>query len=214
MPAPTQQFVPIQEIRDGIVVLKDGSLRAIVMASSQNLALKSEEEQRAILFSFQDFLNMLDFSTQFFVQSRKLDMRPYIALLEDRRKKQQTDLMRIQVTEYVEFIRSFTESINIMTKSFFVVVPYSPALLGGGAQSILARIVPWMGKKTEGEDAANSFEEHRTQLEQRIAVVQQGLSGTGIRVARLGTEELVEMYYSLFNPEELEKPFAESQINK
>lgn len=214
MPAPTQQFVPIQEIRDGIVVLKDGSLRAIVMASSQNLALKSEEEQRAILFSFQDFLNMLDFSTQFFVQSRKLDMRPYIALLEDRRKKQQTDLMRIQVTEYIEFIRSFTESINIMTKSFFVVVPYSPALFGGGAQGILARIVPWMGKKTEGEDAANSFEEHRTQLEQRIAVVQQGLSGTGIRVARLGTEELVEMYYSLFNPEELEKPFAESQINK
>src|ERR1043166_6842496 len=130
----TQEFVPIKEVRDGVVILKDGSLRALLMASSINLALKSQDEQQAIIGQFQNFLNSLEFTTQFFVQSRDLDIRPYIALLEERLAAELDDLMKIQIREYISFIKDFTERANIMTKIFFIVVPYDPALVarGGG----------------------------------------------------------------------------------
>src|SRR3989344_2182761 len=128
-PKATQEFVPIKEVRDGIIILRDGAFRAILMTSSLNFALKSEDNQNAIISQFQNFLNSLDFSVQLFIQSRKLDIRPYAALLEERQKEQESDLMRIQVAEYIEFIKSFTESTNIMTKTFFVVVPYAPGAL-------------------------------------------------------------------------------------
>ena len=121
----TQEFVPIKEVRDGIVVLKDGGLRAIILANSINLSLKSDDEQRATILQFQNFLNTLDFSVQISVQSRKLDIRPYLLLLENRMKVQSEPLLKLQTKEYIEFIRSFTESVSIMTKNFFVVVPYT-----------------------------------------------------------------------------------------
>src|SRR3954470_4265583 len=125
----TQDFVPIKEVKDGIVVLKDGSLRGIVLSSSLNFSLKSDDERNAIIMQFQDFLNSLDFAIQISVQSRRLDIRPYIALLENQYKEQMNDLMKIQTREYIEFIKKFTESTNIMTKSFFIVVPYDPAVI-------------------------------------------------------------------------------------
>ena len=128
-PQPTQEFVPIKEVRDGIVVLKDGSYRAILLVSSINFALKGAGEQQAIIGQFQNFLNSLDFSVQIFIQSRRLDIRPYIALLEERVKEQTNDLMKIQIREYIGFIKNFTENTNIMSKSFFVTIPYSPAML-------------------------------------------------------------------------------------
>ena len=106
----TQEFVPIDDVRDGIVILKDGGMRGILMASSINFALKSDDERQAILLQFQDFLNSLDFSVQIVVQSRRLDIRPYIALLEDRYKEQSNDLMKIQIEQYMAFVKSFTES--------------------------------------------------------------------------------------------------------
>ena len=116
----TQDFVPLEEVRDGIVVLKDGGLRGVLMVSSLNIALKSQDEQSAILFQFQNFLNSLDFSVQLFIQSRELDIRPYIALLEERFIAQTSELMKIQVREYIDFIKTFTEGASIMTKNFFV----------------------------------------------------------------------------------------------
>jgi hypothetical protein len=203
----TQDFVPIREIRDGIVILKDGSMRALVLASSLNFALKSADEQNSIIFQFQNFLNSLDFSVQIFVQSKKLDIRPYIALLEERYKEQMTELMKIQTREYVEFIKNFVESSNIMTKSFFLIVPYTPPSMTAGKNPITNLV----GKKTEDKTIANKeFDEYRSQLEQRVAVVEQGLVRCGIRVAELGTEEVVELYYKIFNPGETEKPI---QIN-
>ncbi|MBU6232359.1 MAG: hypothetical protein KGI45_03425 [Patescibacteria group bacterium] len=202
----TQDFVPIQEIRDGVIVLKNGGLRSIILASSLNFALKSQDEQNSILLQFQNFLNSLDFSVQIFVQSKKLDIRPYIALLEDRYKEQLTELMKIQVREYIEFIRTFVESTNIMSKSFFVVIPYDPAIIVSGKNPI-SSMLP--GKKKGGRSSEmpdEQFNESRSQLEQRAAVVEQGLVRCGIRAAELGTEEVVELYYKLFNPGETEKP--------
>src|SRR5690242_12306396 len=130
----TQEFVPLKEVRDGVIVLKDGSLRMLLMASSINLALKSQDEQQAVIGQFQNFLNSLEFTVQFFVQSRQLDIRPYIALLEERLGAELDDLMKIQIREYIAFIKDFTSRANIMSKNFFIVVPYDPALIarGGG----------------------------------------------------------------------------------
>jgi len=201
----TQEFVPIREVRDGVILLKDGGMRSILLCSSLNFALKSEDEKRAILLQFQDFLNSLDFSIEIVVQSRKLDIRPYIALLEAQGKAQTNELMKIQVREYIEFVRSFTENTNIMTKNFFIVVPYSPAILATGKSSIASRI--GFGTKLEKAAAREaSFDENRSQLEERLSVVEQGLVRTGIRVAHLGTEEVIELFYKAFNPGETEKP--------
>ena len=204
----TQEFVPIKEVRDGIVVLKDGTLRAVVIASSVNFSLKSNDEREAILYSFQDFLNSLDFSVQIFIQSRRLDIRPYLALLEQQRKKQVNDLMKIQVEEYMSFVKKFTEDTSIMTKHFFIVIPYSPAMLQSKSGSKIPDFGRLFKKKNEDKSRAAEelFEEYRTQLEQRISVVEQGLVRCGVRVIELGTEAVIELLYKIFNPGEMEKP--------
>ncbi len=194
--SPTQNFVPIKEIRDGVMITKDGYLRSILLVSSMNFSLKSSDEQVAIISQFQGFLNSLDFSLQIFVESRKLDIRPYVATMEERHKQQTNDLIRIQTKEYIDFIKSFTESVNIMSKNFFVVVPYSPPLVSSGP----------FKKPDATKNKMDSFEEDRSQLEQRIGVVEQGLSSVGLRTVRLGTEEVIELVYKIFNPGESEKP--------
>ena len=204
----TQDFVPISEVRDGILILKDGSLRAVLLASSINFALKSEDEQTAFIVQFQNFLNSLDFSVQIFVQSRMLDIRPYIATLEEAFKNQLDDLMRVQIREYIEFIRSFTEAANIMTKSFFVVVPYSPSVMSSKSGPL--SMLPF-GKKNDSAAGDRSFEESVSQLEQRLAIVQQGLTRTGVRTVQLGTEEAIELFFKLFNPGEEGKPMPLQQ---
>lgn len=200
-----QDFVPIKEVRGGVIVLKDETLVGVLLASSLNFALKSQEEQQAILGQFQNFLNSLDFSVQFFVQSRRLDIRPYVALLEERLKAQTEELMKIQVSEYIEFVRSVTERANIMSKNFFVVIPYSAPIIDV-KKSITSRVLGKTELSAEEEDVG--FEEYRTQLEQRMSVVEQGLARTGVRTIPLGTEEVIELLYKEFNPGELEKPIS------
>lgn len=201
----TQEFVPIKEVRDGIVMLKDGSMRGVVLCSSLNFSLKSDDERQAIILQFQDFLNSLDFAVQISIQSRRLDIRPYIALLEDRYKEQINDLMKIQTREYIEFIKKFTETTNIMTKSFFVIVSYDPAMINI-KKGVRGGLFKKKSASEELESKQVSFEENRTQLEQRVSVVEQGLSRCGIRVIRLGTEEVIELFYKIFNPGDTEKP--------
>lgn len=203
----TQSFVPIEDVRDGIIVMKDGGMRAALLCSSLNFSLKSDDERMAVLSQFQDFLNSLDFSIQIFIQSRRLDIRPYLALLENQKKNQMNSLMKIQIQEYVEFIKNFTDNTNIMTKNFFVIVPFTPAVLQTKKSSLSAS---FLGSSQNSESAIRTkeeeFEEHRTQLEQRLSVVEQGLIRTGIRVAHLGTEEVIELFYKIFNPGETDKP--------
>jgi hypothetical protein len=202
----TQEFVPIKEVRDGIIIMKDGSMRSIVLSSSLNFALKSADEQEAIIYQFQNFLNSLDFSIQISVQSRELDIRPYLTSLEKRYNEEINDLLKIQTKEYIQFVKNFTETQNIMAKTFFVVIPFTPTLLNSNNKdSGLAKFLPKVGKK-EGQIAKmDNFEENRTQLEQRVSVIQQGLMRCGIRSASLGTEEAIELFYKLFNPGDTEK---------
>ncbi len=198
----TQNFVPIKEVRDGVLVLEDGSMRSILMSSSINIALKSEDEQESVIFQFQNLLNSLDFSVQFSIQSRKLDIKPYLNNLEEKKKGQTDDLLLIQIREYIEFIRAFTENINVMTKNFYVVIPYNPPNID------VEKIgIPIFGKKQEKKTKIETFEENRMQLDQRVAIVEQGLSRCGVRSVQLGTEEVVEIFYKIFNPGDIEKSF-------
>lgn len=171
----------------------------ILLASSVNFALKSEDEQRAILAQFRNFLNTLDFSLQIYVQSRRLNIEPYIAQLEERENKQYNDLMKVQLREYIDFIRQFTNDVDVMTKNFFVVIPYAPALINSkqGLTKLLG------DSSATNTTSTNSFTEHRSQLEQRVNIVEQGLSRIGVRTAPLANEELVELYYHIFNPRDI-----------
>ncbi len=202
----TQDFVPIKEIRDGLVILKDGSMRAVVMASSINFALKSVDEQQGVIMQFQNFLNGLDFSVQISIQSRELDIRPYISMLEGRYKNEVGDLMKIQIREYIQFVKNFVDQTSIMTKSFFIVIPFSPSVQFGQSSNPLDQIIHGQQSPKGSANKDTHFEENRTQMEQRIGTVSQGLSRCGIRTVQLGTEEIVELFYKIFNPGDMEKP--------
>lgn len=197
IPQATQSFVPVKEVRNGVIILKDDGYRGVLMCSSLNFSLKSEDEQRAIVGGFQSFLNTLDFSVQIVVHSRKMDIRPYLALLEERATKQQSELMRIQVREYMQFIQGFMDNVEVMTKLFYVVVPYTPAIA-----SNLVNSLPF-GTRKSGSD---SFEEDRVQLQQRMSLVEAGLEASGIRALALETEEVIELLYRSFNISVNESP--------
>ena len=197
MPSTTQDFVPIKTIRDNVVIKKNGEMIMVVLASSVNFALKSYDEQQAILQQFRNFLNTIDFSLQIYVQSRKLNIEPYLKILASLEQQQQNDLMRTQLREYVEFITTFTDEVDVMSKGFFVVVPYSPTKLD--VANTMSRLFGGGGYATATTDEQR-FEEHRLQLEQRVALVVQGLAGVGVRTMALGKDELVELYYHLYNP--------------
>jgi len=202
----TQEFVPIKEVRDGVIIMKDNSMRAIILSSSLNFALKSADEQEAIIYQFQNFLNSLDFSVQISIQSRELDIRPYLATLEKRYTEEINDLLKIQIKEYIQFVKNFTENQNIMSKTFFLVIPFNPTVLTVKKNTGLRGFLPNANKKEIRAERTDNFDENRTQLEQRVSVVQQGLMRCGIRSALLGTEEAIELFYKLFNPGDTEKP--------
>lgn len=195
----SQEFIPIEKIRDGVVILKDGSYRSVLLCSAINFTLRSEDEQKAILSQFQSFLNSLDFSVQIVIQSRKFDIRPYLMTLEDRLDKIEEPLLKFQTKEYIEFIRELTSSVNIMSKHFYVVVPYSEAVLetAGTFQKLFGG-VGGLKKKETVEEA--DWSEKRNQLEQRLGIVVSGLGRCGVRSEALDTQGLIELYYKTFNP--------------
>ncbi|MFZ1988069.1 MAG: hypothetical protein WAV21_03515 [Minisyncoccia bacterium] len=209
VPKPTQSFVPVKEVRNGVIILKDGGYRGVLMCSSLNFALKSEDEQQAIIGGFQNFLNTLDFSIEIVVHSRKTDIRPYLELLAEHESQQKSELMKIQLREYMQFIKNFIEGSSIMSKMFYIIVPYTPATTARA----VTNAIPFFSKpKTEpGQKEEGAFEEYRAQLEQRMALVASGLSATGVRVAPLGTEEIIELLYRSFNLGEMENPIPLTQ---
>lgn len=202
----TQQFVPVKDIRDGVAIMKDGKMCSVLLASSINFALKSSDEQQAILSQFQAFLNTIEFSLQIYVQSRELDIEPYVEILRSLEPKQDNDLMRVQLREYIEFIQTFTSEVDIMSKSFFVVVPYTPSV-----GDIKTGISKFIGQKKEAPKLTGErFAEHKSQLEQRVAVVEQGLGRIGVRTIPLGNDELIELFYHIFNPTETKRAPTQS----
>lgn len=192
----TQEFVGIKDIKDSVVIEPNGKMVSILLASSVNFALKSLDEQQAILLQFQNFLNTIDFSLQIYVQSRRLNIKPYLATLANLESEQDNDLMRIQLREYIEFINTFTKDVDVMSKNFFVVVPYSPTAIS--LKKGVTDMFSGGGKTPLTEDAR--YEEHKIQLEQRVSLVTEGLARIGVKTIPLQQDELVELFYHIYNP--------------
>jgi len=191
----SQDFVTIKDIKDGVVILKSGQMCSILLASSINFALKSSDEQEGILHNFQSFLNTLDFSLQIYIQSRRLNIEPYLSLLATREDQQDNDLMRIQLREYIEFIRSFTKEVDVMSKNFFLVIPYTPTPL-----SLTRGLTSLFSTANKTSSSEIQFDIQKIQLEQRVAIVEQGLSRVGVKTIALKNDDLVELFYHIYNP--------------
>ena len=197
--SPTQQFLEIDQIREGVVVLKNKSLRGIIMVSSLNFALKSDEEQKAVIYQFQNFLNSLDFSLEIMVQSRRLNITGYYDKLSDLEKKQENELLKIQIGEYRKFIEKLVAGGSIMSKNFFVVVPFS--LLEAKTDKKQGFFKKSMISKSLSE---NQFQRCKNQLWQRMEFVALGLRKCGLQIVPLKTSELIELFWALHHPEEAE----------
>jgi len=191
----TQDFLEFDQIREGIVILKNNSLRGILMTSSLNFALKTKDQKRAIISQFQSFLNSLDFSLNIYVKSRRLNITGYLDKLEDLEKEQPNDLLRNQAASYRDFIGSLVEEGTIMSKSFHVVVPYT--LLEGERKS--GGKMPKIPKLTE-----ERFQRCKEQLWQRMEFVALGLRRCGLQAVPLTTPEIIELYWSIYHPKRAE----------
>ncbi len=194
----TQSFLEIDQIREGVIVLKDNSLKGALMASSLNFALKSEEEQTAIVYQFQNFLNSLDFSCQVVIQSRKLNMTGYLEKLKELENKQQNELLKIQTKEYHNFIKELVATGDIMSKSFYVVVPFYPLQTWKKASKNIFKSSKQQ-KLTE-----NDFQRGKQQLWQRMEFVALGLRRCGVQGVPLTTPELIELLWGLHHPKRAE----------
>lgn len=197
--ASTQKFLEIDQIREGIVILKNKALRGVLMVSSLNFALKSGDEQNATIYQFQNFLNSLDFPIQILSQSRRLNITGYLEKIKDLEKGQKNELLKIQTREYYKFIKSLVEAGTIMSKSFFVVVPFTIF----EAQGIKIPTQLFKSQKTPAL-SEESFQRCKSQIWQRMEFIALGLRRCGLRAVPLTSEELIELFWSTHHPKESE----------
>jgi hypothetical protein len=188
----SQDIVPIQNIKDGVIDLGNNEYRLILMISSLNLSLKSEDEQVAIISQFQNFFNSLDFPIQILCKSRRANIDAYIELMKSRVNEIDNDLLKLQTVEYISYIESFISGTNIMNKEFYVVIPYTSAIIQNDRNML---------DFNKGNNAGdNAFLNIKEQLSERASVVEQGLARCGLRSITLGTKEAMELYYQMYNP--------------
>lgn len=212
--ASTQLYLNIAEIKDDIIVLKNGGLRAILQTSSVNFNLKSEDEQNSIIYSYQSFLNSLEFPIQICVQSRRLDIDKYVDTVKEKASQHENPLLKKQTLEYADYVQKLIEYADIMEKNFYVVVPYdpyriqNPNLFSKFLQSISATDSVESIKRRHHE-----FEELKKHLMERVNSVKTGLESCNLRAAQLSTPQLVELFYRIYNPETARNEKAESIAN-
>ena len=204
MPTPTpstQNLVTIQEIKDNLLFLKDGSIRAIIEVSALNFELRSEDEQVAITQNFQNFINSIDFPLQISVISRRLSIDDYLKFAVEATSQLDNELLRIQASEYMKFIKELASLTNIMSKKFYVVVPFyifETPLKTGLFQNFKSTVNQ---TPTPGGIAPGKFETYKNQIMQRVELVFGGLAGLGLKTRLMEQEEITKMFYSFYNPE-------------
>lgn len=194
----TQKYVDVEEVRDGVIILKNGSLRAVLLVSSINFDLKATEEQDSIISQYQNFLNSLDFPLQVIVSSRKLNINPYLDYLKKKETQLTNELLSLQLTEYRNFIKNLADVSNIMSKFFYVVVPFHP--IESSKSGLIDRLFGATSSQMAVAKRRELFDTYKNQLWQRVDHVSAGLSGTGVKVTPLKTEELIELLYNSYNP--------------
>ncbi|MCL5667197.1 MAG: hypothetical protein M1383_05520 [Patescibacteria group bacterium] len=193
----TQSFLRINEIKNDTVVLDDGTLRAIIAVSSTNFDLKNQDEQNAIIFSFQGFLNALEFSVQILMQSRKMEIGNYLDKLKRLAEKHTNELLRVQTVEYIEFINRLIENASIMNKNFYIIVPLGESITPKAA-GFFSKMFG-NGKAREVAEKMENFEKAKEKLDNRVTSIMTNLGGMGLRGLRLKTEEIIQLYYNSYN---------------
>ncbi len=214
----TQDLVEVESVQNDTLLLKNGSLRQVIMVGGINFSLKSEEEQNTITFSYQNFLNGLDFPIQTIIHSRKINIDGYIALLDSKIQGEKSELLRSQIGEYAEFIKSFVADNPIMAKTFLVVVPFFPTQMPDKQK--MSGILSFFGKKGPAEEKAmtleseESFQKNLQQLQQRTNQVMEGLRAIDLEVKMLNNQELIELFYNFYNPSTVEKENIKAEQGK
>jgi hypothetical protein len=197
---PTQRFLDIAEIREDVVVLKDGTLRSVLLVSSINFALKSEDEQQATIQGYMQFLNGLDHPIEVCIQSRRMNIDAYMEKMRTQEETITNELLKGQIRDYMSFVKQLLELGEIMQKRFFVVVPYDPTEAGkrgGFMQKLSAAFSPAAIIKLN----TKQFRERKAALAQRVGNIAGGLQSMGLQAIELDTQGLIELYYNSYNPD-------------
>lgn len=203
-PTSTQSTLLISELRDNMVIMKDGSFRAVIACKSINFDLMSQSEREGVEYAYQQFLNSLNFTTQILVRSQRVDIGPYIEQLSEIRRNNDNMLLGILMDDYIEFMEILSQEANIMDKSFFIVIPYYTSI---DAEKIVQQTKNFFKSfaKNRGNEAAKidpaAYEKAVTELNNRVDSVTSGLAQVGISSARLNTKELAQLYYNFNNPD-------------
>ena len=212
--APTQHYLDIAEIKEDIVILKDGTMRAVLLCSSINFVLKSDDEQQAIIQAYMQFLNALDFPLQIVIQSRRLNIDGYLERLRENAAGQTNELLRTQIRDYIAFISELVTLGDIMSKRFSVVVPYDP--LSNKRKGFFSRARDVLTPALSVRIREDRFRARRDELMQRVDQVASLLAGMGISAVPLDTQGLIELYYTVYNPDiydvEKMKPVDQIQV--
>ncbi|MEK7580585.1 MAG: hypothetical protein AAB465_03190 [Patescibacteria group bacterium] len=194
----TQQYLDISEIKNDAVILKDGTLRAVLLVSSINFGLKSQEEQEAVIQAYVQFLNTLEFPVQIVIQSRKFNIAPYLEKLKTLRQNQKNDLLRVQISDYIDFVGELVELGEIMSKRFYLIVPYNPA--GDKKRGFFTRLQDVFSAGMLIKLKKEKFEAYREVLYRRVDNVISALSSMGLKSAPLDTQSIIELLYETYNP--------------
>jgi len=194
-----QHHLPVAEIKNGTLVMKDGTLRAILMVSSINFSLKNEDEQNAIVANYVSFLNSLEYPLQIIIQSRQLNIKPYLEQLIKMEREQNNDLLRTQIADYRSFVAELVQLGHIMNKNFFVVIPYDP--LSNKKRSFWSRFSEVVNPAITVRLKEERFLTRKRDLDMRVRIVESGLGSMGLEIARLDTQSLIELVYNTFNPD-------------
>lgn len=197
----TQNSLLISEIKDGVVIMKDGSLRAVVMGSAINFDLMSPQEQNAVEFAYQGFLNSLHFPIQIVIKSQKIDLDNYVEKLESLRNTQPNELLGTLMEDYIANIRALVDEVNIMDKKFYVVVPFFPGVSVKSTTNLITGIQESFKPAPVITVTEEDFRKYKQELQQRMALVTSGMTQMGIRAIALGTQELIDLYYGWYNPD-------------
>jgi type IV secretory pathway VirB4 component len=202
-PPSTTDLVQIKQIVDGVIVLKDGTLRAVVQVSAINFELRSSEEQAAILQQFQGFLNSVDFPIQMIVHSRKFDITAYLASVQQAVAELTSELLKVQAEEYMRFIKELSALANIMSKNFYVALPFQVTAAPTAKKGILSGVTGMFSKKKGAAQDGIPPEQlasYKVQLQQRADLLLGGLSGMGLKGHVMSQEELIALFNDLYNP--------------
>lgn len=194
----TLRYLDIAGIRQDTVIMKDGDLRSVIMVSSINFALKNEDEQNAIIGAYVSFLNNISFPLQIVIQSRELNIEGYLAQLKQKEKEQTNELLKMQITEYINYIKELVSLSKIMNKRFYVIVPYNP--LSDKKKGFLSRLTETFSPTSLIKMKEDKFTRLRKELGRRVDSVISGLSSIGLNTIELDTQSLIELFYNTYNP--------------